>query len=168
MIRVLRQHGEQRIDVSAETQLCRMSPATIDRLLQPCRKVGGRRGLTTTRPGGLLKSSIPIRTFADWKESKPGFTEVDLVAHCGDSTQGFYLYTLCAVDVASGWSECVPVWGKGRRLTLPGLALTKRMIAAMWSRRTVMWCVVWWAMTATLQKWRINVCKGFIPAYGCI
>jgi hypothetical protein len=39
---------------------------------------------------------------------------VDLVAHCGESTEGFYLTTLCAVDVATGWSECIGVWGKGQ------------------------------------------------------
>ena len=114
MVKVLRQHGEQRFDAATEGQLCRMSPATIDRLLRPCRRRGGRRGLTTTRPGSLLKRSIPIRTFADWQESKTGFLEIDLVAHCGESTEGFYLNTLCAVDVASGWTECLPVWGKGQ------------------------------------------------------
>jgi hypothetical protein len=114
MVRVLRQHGEQKIDASVEKQLCRMSPSTIDRLLRPCRKPGGRRGLSTTRPGSLLKSSIPIRTFADWQENRPGFMETDLVAHCGESSEGFYLHTLCAVDVASGWTECLPVWGKGQ------------------------------------------------------
>ena len=112
MIRVLRQHGEQQINASTEVQLCRISPSTIDRLLQPCRKVGGRRGISTTRPGSLLKSAIPIRTFADWQENQPGFMEVDLVAHCGESTGAFFLNTLCAVDVASGWTECLPVWGK--------------------------------------------------------
>ena len=115
MIKVLRQHGEQRIDAATETQLCRLSPSTIDRLLRPCRKWGGRRSLSTTRPGNLLKNSIPIRTFADWQENKPGFMETDLVAHCGESTEGFYLHTLCAVDVASGWTECLPVWGKGQQ-----------------------------------------------------
>ena len=114
IVKVLRQHGEQQIDASTERQLCRMSPSTIDRLLRNYRKVGGRRGLVTTRPGSLLKSSIPIRTFADWQENRPGFLEVDLVAHCGESTEGFYLNTLCAVDVASGWTECLPVWGKGQ------------------------------------------------------
>jgi hypothetical protein len=114
MVRVLRQHNEQQVDAYTESQLCRMSPSTIDRLLRPCRKVGGRRGLTTTRAGSLLKSSIPIRTFTDWQENKPGFLEMDLVAHCGESTEGFYLNTLCAVDVASGWTECLPVWGKGQ------------------------------------------------------
>jgi hypothetical protein len=114
MVKVLRHHGEQRIDAATEAQLCRMSPSTIDRLLRNYRKVGGRRGLSTTRPGNLLKRSIPIRTFADWQESKPGFLEADLVAHCGESTEGFYLNTLCAVDIASGWTECLPVWGKGQ------------------------------------------------------
>ncbi len=112
MVKVLRQHGEQRIDASLEAQLCHISPSTIDRLLQPYRKLGGRKPLSTTRPGNLLKSCIPIRTFADWQENCPGFMETDLVAHCGESTEGFYLNTLCAVDVASGWTECLPVWGK--------------------------------------------------------
>ena len=112
MTRALRRHGEQRIDTSLEAQLCRISPSTIDRLLRPYRKPGGRKPLSTTRPGSLLKSAIPIRTFADWKEDQPGFMETDLVAHCGESTEGFYLNTLCAVDVASGWTECLPVWGK--------------------------------------------------------
>jgi len=94
--------------------LCQMSPATIDRVLRPWRRLGGRRRLSTTKPGSLLKSSIPIRTFADWEEAGPGFLEVDLVAHCGESAEGFYLTTLCAVDVASGWSECIGVWGKGQ------------------------------------------------------
>ena len=49
MVKVLRQHGEQRFDAATEGQLCRMSPSTIDRLLRPCRRVGGRRGLSTTR-----------------------------------------------------------------------------------------------------------------------
>ena len=104
MVKVLRRHGEQRIDASIETQLCRMSPSTIDRLLRPSRKLGGRKSFSTTRPGSLLKSAIPIRTFADWEEDRPGFMETDLVAHCGESTEGFYLNTLCAVDVASGWT----------------------------------------------------------------
>jgi len=114
MIQVLKQKGELRIDAAAEAQLTKLSPATIDRLLQPERRVGGRKPLSTTRPGSLLKSSIPIRTFADWKENRPGFLEIDTVAHCGESVEGFYLNTLCAVDVASGWTECLPVFGKSQ------------------------------------------------------
>jgi len=115
LVRVMQKHGELAVNARVEAELCRMSPSTIDRLLRPWRRLGGRRPLSTTRPGSLLKSSIPIRTFADWEENRPGFLEVDLVAHCGESTEGFYLTTLCAVDVASAWSECVGVWGKGQQ-----------------------------------------------------
>ena len=114
LVKVLRRYGDRTMTADIEIQLCRMSPSTIDRLLRPWRRLGGRRPFTTTRPGSLLKSSIPIRTFADWEENRPGFLEVDLVPHCGDNTEGFYLTTLCTVDVASGWSECVGVWGKGQ------------------------------------------------------
>jgi len=112
MIQVLKQKGELQIDAGVEAQLRKLSPATIDRLLEPARRVGGRKPISTTRPGSILKSSIPIRTFADWKENQPGFLEIDTVAHCGERLEGFYLNTLCGVDVASGWTECFPVWGK--------------------------------------------------------
>jgi hypothetical protein len=113
MVRILRRTGSYKVDALTTDRLCSLSPSTIDRLLKPYRK-GGQRGFTTTRPGSLLKSAIPIRTFADWEENKPGFMETDLVAHCGESVEGFYLNTLCAVDVFSGWTECLPVWGKGQ------------------------------------------------------
>ena len=115
LVKVLRRHGEITMTDEIEAKLCQMSPSTIDRLLRPCRRLGGRRGFTTTKPGSLLKNSIPIRTFADWEEDCPGFLEVDLVHHCGDSTEGFYLTTLSTVDVATGWSECIGVWGKGQQ-----------------------------------------------------
>jgi len=114
LVKVLRRHGESTLTPEVEAQLCRMSPSTIDRLLRPWRRLGGRRPFTTTKPGSLLKSSIPIRTFADWQENQPGFLEVDLVPHCGESGEGFYLTTLSGVDVATGWSECIGVWGKGQ------------------------------------------------------
>jgi hypothetical protein len=101
--------------VEIENQLCQMSVATIDRLLHPWKERGGRRSFSTTKPGNLLRSSIPIRTFSDWHDNRPGFIEVDLVAHCGESLYGFYLNTLMAVDVATGWSEFIGVWGKGQQ-----------------------------------------------------
>ena len=112
MIRVLRKHGEKYINADMEARLCRMSSSTIDRLLRPARRTGGRKPISTTHAGNLLKSYIPIRTFADWQENKPGFVEIDLVAHCGESTEGTYLHTLCAVDIASGWTECLPLSSK--------------------------------------------------------
>lgn len=114
LIKVLRRHGDRNMSAEVEAQLRWMSTSTIDRLLRPWRRVGGHRPFSTTKPGSLLKSSIPIRTFADWQEDRPGFLEVDLVPHCGESSEGFYLTTLSTVDVATGWSECIGVWGKGQ------------------------------------------------------
>lgn len=113
LIRVLRRHGEWTVTPQVEQQVLAMSPATMDRLLRPHRRPGRR--FTTTKPGSVLKGTVPIRTFAEWKEDRPGFLEADLVAHCGESPGGFFLHTLSTVDVATGWVECEAVWGKGQQ-----------------------------------------------------
>lgn len=114
LVSVLTRKGELKISAGVREQILSLSAATIDRLLQPSRKQEGRRPLSTTKPGSLLKGAIPIRTFADWEEDQPGFLEADLVAHCGDNVDGFFLNTLSTVDVATGWSECTAVWGKSQ------------------------------------------------------
>ncbi|MFW6126324.1 MAG: hypothetical protein ACOC58_04385, partial [Chloroflexota bacterium] len=102
LVEVLMWHGELEVSPAVWRQLVQVSAATIDRLLQRYRRMTVRRPVSVTRPGSLLKGAIPIRTFVDWDEGVPGFMEVDLVAHCGESTEGFYLNTLCAVDVSTG------------------------------------------------------------------
>lgn len=151
-IRVLQKCGESQITAEVENKLCRMSPATIDRLLRSWKQKGGRRSFSTTKPGSLLRSSIPIRTFTDWQENRPGFIEVDLVAHCGESLEGFYLNTLMAVDVATGWSEFIGIWGKGQqrvgtgihhvreRLPFPLLGLDSDNGSEFINRDLARWC----------------------------
>jgi hypothetical protein len=107
--------GELRVPPRTARLLGQVSISTLERLLAPARRTVPRRGPSLTRPGAWLKSQIPIRTFAEWDDARPGFLEVDLVAHCGQSTAGFFLHTLCAVDIATGWVELQPVWGKGHR-----------------------------------------------------
>ena len=106
--------GELPLMPDTERLLRQVSAATLERLLAPARATAPPRGAVTTRAGTWLKHQIPVRTFADWDEARPGFLEVDLVAHCGASTEGFFLYTLCAVDVATAWVELDIVWGKGQ------------------------------------------------------
>jgi hypothetical protein len=114
LVRVLKEKGELDVTAQTEAQLCCFSASTIDRITRRWRGSGRHGSLSTTKPGTLLKNSIPIRTFSEWNENRPGFLEADLVAHCGDSAEGFYLTTLSTVDVATGWCEPVVVWGKGQ------------------------------------------------------
>jgi hypothetical protein len=108
IVGVLEQERELVLPEQTKRLLLQMSPATMDRCLQRVRHQR-RRGWSTTKPGTLLKQAIPVRTFTDWDNARPGFVEMDLVAHCGDSTHGEYLNTLNVVDMSTGWSECL-VW----------------------------------------------------------
>lgn len=111
IVTVLERHEELQISSETKTLLLRMSRSTIDRCLQPAR-FEHRRGLSTTKPGSLLKKAIPVRTYAQWDDARPGFVEMDLVAHCGETTAGQYLNTLNVVDISTGWTECLAVYQK--------------------------------------------------------
>lgn len=93
-------------------QLCKISPATIDRLLRPIRKQYGSHGLGATRPVHTLKLQIPIRT-SHRNVDRPGFIQADTVAHGGDSTEGDFVWSLTLTDVFSQWTESHAVWNKG-------------------------------------------------------
>ena len=101
--------GELRISAEVHAKLMRISAASIDRLLAPERKKHELKGRSGTKPGTLLKHQVPVRTFAQWDDAQPGFTELDLVGPDGGSTAGEYCQTLDATDVATGWSEQVAV-----------------------------------------------------------
>jgi len=95
-----------------QNKLLSISPATIDRVLKPVRVAYGRKGLSGTRPGTLLKSQIPIRTDF-WDVSEPGFMEADTVAHCGNSLAGDFAWSLTMTDILTTWTESRATWGKG-------------------------------------------------------
>lgn len=96
--------------------LLSMSPATIDRRLK-AHRVGliAAKGRSLTRPGSLLKASIPLKTWHEWDDTTPGFLEIDLVGHEGGDNNGEFHYTLDATDVATGWTEAITVKSKGER-----------------------------------------------------
>ena len=96
-------------------KLIQVSPATIDRLLTG-RRLQVRKSRGFTNPGTLLKHHIPIRTWADWTEDRPGFCEMDLVDHSsGIVTRGAdHAWTLCFTDVKVTWTECVATPNKAQ------------------------------------------------------
>lgn len=107
--------GVLQISAACYKKLLVVSPATMDRLRAGRRRmVGKRRGFT--KPGTLLKHRIPVRTWADWTEDRPGFCEMDLVDHSGGRiVRGRdHAWTLCFTDVKTAWTECVAVRNKAQ------------------------------------------------------
>jgi len=111
IVGVLERHGELQLSSETRRLLLQMSRATIDRCLKQAR-FDKPHGRSTTKPGSLLKKAIPVRTWAQWDDARPGFVEIDLVAHCSHSVEGQYLNTLTVVDVATGWTECLGIFQK--------------------------------------------------------
>jgi site-specific recombinase XerD len=120
IVETLEADGHLELNEEHRRLLLSMSAATADRLLQAHRYTHPH-GLSTTKAGPLLKQQIPIRTFAQWDEAQPGFLEVDLVAHCGGRLQGGCLYTITLTDVATSWTECLPLLNRGREAVLAAL-----------------------------------------------
>ena len=111
----LRRFKELNIDAATTAQLLRISPATIDRRLKDDRAKLEPRGRSHTKPGTLLKDSIPVRTWAEWDDAVPGFVEIDLVGHEGGNNQGEFCFTLDITDIATGWTETRSVRNKAQK-----------------------------------------------------
>ena len=104
-----KEHG--RLTPAVREKVLGISAAQVDRLLAP-HKAGARRGRCGTKPGGLLKHQIPIRT-DNWDVTVPGYLEADTVAHCGNSLEGEFIWSVTYTDIYSGWTTNRAVWNKG-------------------------------------------------------
>jgi len=113
--------GEIRLTREAKDKLMKISPATIDRILAAERKKYKIKGRANTKPGTLLKNQIPIRTFSQWNDKRPGFVEIDLVGHDGGDGSGDFLQTLDVTDVATGWTETQAVRNKAQQWVFEAL-----------------------------------------------
>ena len=118
--RLLR-HNELRCERETANKLAGMSAATIDRLLSPERGKYKVKGRSHTRPGTLLKHQIPMRTFNEWDEQRPGFLEIDLVGHDGGVIDSHHAFTLNAVDISSGWNSSVAIKNKAQVWIVEGV-----------------------------------------------
>jgi integrase-like protein len=118
----LRRHGELGVTDRVAAQLGSMSAATIDRRLAGVRRSATLgKGRSLTKPGSLLKSQIPMRTWADWDDKRPGFIEIDLVGHDGGDLNGQFCFTLTCTDIATGWTETRTVRNKAAKWVFAAL-----------------------------------------------
>ncbi len=104
LVPMMRRDGEIDLTDDEAGLLVAMSAATIDRRLQGAKVLAAFSGRSHTKPGSLLKSQIPIRTWSEWDDASPGFVEIDLVGHEGGNSFGEFCFTLTMTDVATGWT----------------------------------------------------------------
>ncbi len=109
-----------RLPPPLEQHLRALSPRQMDRRLAPHRQQVQKRLYGRTKPGTLLKHHIPLRTDR-WDVTVPGFTEVDLVAHSGESGEGEFLHSLNLTDIPTTWVETRAVLGRGQAGVQQGL-----------------------------------------------
>jgi len=120
-VRVLEKFAEISLPGDVGAKLKTISASTADRLLKGERKRLELKSRSKTRPGSLLKHQIPVRTFSDWDDARPGFLEVDLVGHDGGNPRGDYCQSLDATDIASGWNEQRAIKNKAQKWTFEAI-----------------------------------------------
>jgi hypothetical protein len=128
VVPILERYKEIELDRIVREKLSKISAATIDRILAPERKKRSLRQRTRTKPGTLLKHQIPVRTFSEWDEQRPGFVEIDLVGHEGGEPGGEYVQTLDMTDVCTGWTETQAVKNKARVWVFEALKEIRRRL----------------------------------------
>lgn len=124
------EHYERRsapLGEAFKEKLLQISPAQIDRLLRPSRVAHPKQGLSTTRPGTILRHAVPTRGGPP-DTSKPGSVEADTVAHCDDSTEGDYVNSLTFTELYSGWTENRAVWNKSAAAVLVALQALEKVV----------------------------------------
>ena len=128
LVPILRRDGELDLTDDEAVLLVKMSAATIDRRLASDRAKLMPRGRSHTKPGSLLKSQIPIRTWAEWDDVVPGFVEIDLVGHEGGVASGDFCWTLTVTDIATGWTVNRSVRNKAAKWVFEALETCDRSV----------------------------------------
>jgi hypothetical protein len=127
LLPALERHGRITLAEDARARVLAVSAATMDRLLSDIRLVA--RGGQRRRAGfsSAVRRAVPVRTFGDWNDPPPGYVEVDLVAHAGTSAAGSFVQTVVLTDVATGWTECVPIVVRDGALVIEALGRAREL-----------------------------------------
>jgi hypothetical protein len=128
LLAALERHHGVVVAPGVRAALTAASPATLDRLLRVLRRRRPRQPHRLAPALGTLRAQVPLRTWSEWTGIGPGALQGDLVLHCGESTAGFYLTTLVAVDVATTWTELQAVWGLHHRRVSSGVHLIRHRL----------------------------------------
>jgi hypothetical protein len=108
-------HAELALSDEVLAQLASISIASVQRRLRRFTQDTPRLPRQGPQQANRVARAIPMQKIP-WETSVPGHFEVDLVHHGGPEPQGDYVYTLQLIDVATGWSERVAVFGRSQRM----------------------------------------------------
>ena len=128
LVEAMQRHGHVQLASEVRTGLLAMSAATMDRALRKVKEQAGNRIVRRTPPSAAVRRSVPVRTFEDWDDPAPGFVEADLVAHSGPTAKGSFVQTLTLTDIATGWTECVPLLVREQRLLTEVLGEIRKLL----------------------------------------
>ncbi|WP_255004474.1 transposase [Cyanobium sp. HWJ4-Hawea] len=130
LVESLEHHGHMQLEQGVRARVLTMSSATIDRLLAPVRQSSGGNGWRRPpRAHSGVRRRVQVRTFNGWDDHKqPGWLEIDLVAHCGGRLEGRFIWTLVATDIATGWSESLPVITRDGASVLAAIQLLRQQL----------------------------------------
>ncbi|MDX9716368.1 MAG: transposase family protein [Thauera sp.] len=152
LLPALIRHGRLDGSTALAVQLNAVSPATIDRLLAPMRLMAAKGRQRAAGHSSAIRRAVPIRTFGDWNDPAPGYVEVDFVAHCGPQLSGSFIQTLVLTDIATGWTECLPVLTRDGTLVIDAIAKARELFpfplhgvdfdndSVFMNERVVTWC----------------------------
>lgn len=153
LLPALVRHGRIADDPALRDQLLAVSPATIDRLLASARHTAAKGRRRSAGHSSAVRRSVPIRTFGDWNDPPPGYIEADFVAHCGSQLSGSFVQTLVLTDIASGWTECIPVLTRDSAMVIDAISTARELLpfpvrgldfdndSVFMNERVVGWCL---------------------------
>ncbi|MHB1526840.1 MAG: hypothetical protein ACYCZN_11280 [Candidatus Dormibacteria bacterium] len=125
---ILVRHGQLTCSPETIEPLASASGATVERNLHELRRVLVGRRMSQTKPGGLLRREIPV-VVGRWRDlDTPGYLEIDLVSHSGEVAAGEWIWTLCATDLSTGWTERMAVMGKWQTRIVAALEPIQRQL----------------------------------------
>ena len=127
----MERHRRLDLDTEVRKRLLAASASTLDRLLKPVRATAGSRRKRRRRQ--LMGRRVPVRTYPvrtynDWDRPRPGFLEIDLVAHCGGPLSGSFIHSLVVTDICTSWTEAIPLPAREQSLVVEGLEAIGRRL----------------------------------------
>lgn len=160
-IDILIRDREWKHDDVTTHRLRRMSVGTMKNRLSKFDRVVRGGGRSMTKPSHL-KEIIPVRR-GPWKDPDPGCGEIDTVAHCGNTAEGLFGYTVQYTDICLSWCFLEGQLGKD---TIETTASLERMrlrspFTLTWldpdtGSEFISWVAKRWSVTHDIELTRIR------------